>query len=83
MKILPFLSPSLADNSKPYFRGDFASNPLTGDEAYEAFLAWIEARGMELYPAQDEAVLELAAGHNVILATPTGSGKSKIGRAHV
>lgn len=78
MKILPFLSPSLADNSKPYFRGDFASNPLTGDEAYEAFLAWIEARGMQLYPAQDEAVLELAAGNNVILATPTGSGKSTV-----
>lgn len=78
MKILPFLSPSLADNSKPYFRGDFASNPLTGDEAYEAFLAWIEARGMQLYPAQDEAVLDLAAGNNVILATPTGSGKSTV-----
>lgn len=78
MKILEFLSPKLADAANPYFRGDFASNPLTGDEAYEAFLAWIAARGMELYPAQDEAVLELANGSNVILATPTGSGKSTV-----
>ncbi|MDO4898741.1 MAG: DUF3516 domain-containing protein [Rothia sp. (in: high G+C Gram-positive bacteria)] len=78
MKILEYLSPSLAKADKHYFRGDFASNPLTGDEAYEAFLAWIAARGMELYPAQDEAVLELANGNNVILATPTGSGKSTV-----
>lgn len=78
MKILEYLSPSLADPQNKYFRGDFASNPLTGDEAYEAFLGWIAARGMELYPAQDEAVLELANGNNVILATPTGSGKSTV-----
>lgn len=78
MKILQYLSPSLADSTKHYYRGDFATNPLTGDEAYEAFTEWIAARGMELYPAQDEAVLELAAGNNVILATPTGSGKSTV-----
>ena len=33
---------------------------------------------MTLYPAQDEAVLSIAAGHNVVLATPTGSGKSTV-----
>ncbi len=78
MKILEYLDPKLADSSNRYFRGDFASNPLTGDEIYEAFLSWIADRGMELYPAQDEAVLEIANGSNVILATPTGSGKSTV-----
>lgn len=77
--ILEHLSPKLADSvNHPYYRGDFASNPLTGDEIYEAFLEWIASRDMELYPAQDEAVLEIAQGNNVILATPTGSGKSTV-----
>ena len=35
-------------------------------------------QGIELYPAQDEAVLELVTGNNVVLATPTGSGKSLV-----
>lgn len=78
MNILEFLSPKLATTENHYFRGDFASNPLTSDEIYESFLQWISARGMELYPAQDEAVLEIAQGNNVILATPTGSGKSTV-----
>lgn len=78
MNILEHLSPKLAQPENHYFRGDFASNPLSPDEMYEGFLAWISSRGMELYPAQDEAVLELAQGNNVILATPTGSGKSTV-----
>ncbi|MET0589808.1 MAG: DUF3516 domain-containing protein [Naasia sp.] len=48
------------------------------DEDYEAFLDWATDSGFTLYPAQDEAVLELATGANVILATPTGSGKSLV-----
>ena len=35
-----------------------------------------EATGRPLYPHQEEAILELLSGANVILATPTGSGKS-------
>ncbi|MEX3610009.1 DUF3516 domain-containing protein [Rothia sp. LK2588] len=76
--ILEYLDPRLADSDRQYFRGDFASNPLTGEEVYEAFVQWIASRDMELYPAQDEAVLEIATGSNVILATPTGSGKSTV-----
>jgi superfamily II DNA or RNA helicase len=45
---------------------------------YEAFTGWATSRGLALYPAQDEAVLELVSGSNVILATPTGSGKSLV-----
>ena len=39
------------------------------------------ARGLELYPEQEEAILELFAGRNVILNTPTGSGKSLVAAA--
>ncbi|PVE19799.1 DEAD/DEAH box helicase [Arthrobacter sp. Bz4] len=48
------------------------------DDVYGAFLEWTTSEGMSLYPAQDEAVLELVSGNNVILATPTGSGKSLV-----
>ena len=36
---------------------------------------------LELYPAQEEAILEVMAGRHVILATPTGSGKSLVALA--
>ncbi|RAM38692.1 DEAD/DEAH box helicase [Arthrobacter globiformis] len=48
------------------------------DTLYERFVEWTESRGLQLYPAQDEAIMELASGANVILATPTGSGKSLV-----
>ncbi|MGA6127420.1 MULTISPECIES: DEAD/DEAH box helicase [unclassified Microbacterium] len=50
----------------------------TPDAVYEGFLEWTIERGIDLYPAQDEAVLELASGSHVILATPTGTGKSLV-----
>jgi superfamily II RNA helicase len=52
--------------------------PQDPDAIYTAFLDWAEGRGLSLYPAQDEAVMELVSGNNVILATPTGSGKSLV-----
>ncbi|NYD79773.1 DEAD/DEAH box helicase [Arthrobacter cupressi] len=48
------------------------------DDIYTRFVEWTEGRGLRLYPAQDEAIMELSAGGNVILATPTGSGKSHV-----
>ncbi len=51
------------------------------DAILSAFLAWVEESGLTLYPAQEEAILELAAGKNLILATPTGSGKSLVAEA--
>ena len=51
---------------------------LDPDELYTRFVEWTETRGLALYTAQDEAIMELAAGSNVILATPTGSGKSLV-----
>ena len=54
------------------------SNP---DEILEGFVAWATEAGLTLYPAQEEAILELLAGNHVILATPTGSGKSLVATA--
>ncbi|WJL97138.1 DUF3516 domain-containing protein [Microbacterium sp. ET2] len=48
------------------------------DAAYEGFAAWAAERGLALYPAQDEAVIELVSGAHVILSTPTGTGKSLV-----
>lgn len=51
---------------------------VSDDEIYESFGRWVTTRGIDLYPAQDETSMALAAGSNVILATPTGSGKSLV-----
>src|SRR5579875_1527309 len=51
---------------------------IDADAAYTAFAAWAEGRGFTLYPAQDEAMIELVSGANVILSTPTGTGKSLV-----
>src|SRR3954452_25075039 len=48
------------------------------DDVYGAVVDWADALGLELYPHQDEAVLELLSGSNVVLSTPTGSGKSLV-----
>jgi hypothetical protein len=48
------------------------------DELFASFAAWAEAQGTVLYPAQEEALIELVSGANVVLATPTGSGKSLV-----
>jgi superfamily II RNA helicase len=55
--------------------------PITGTDADDllmSFAAWAEENGTALYPAQEEALIELVSGANVILATPTGSGKSLV-----
>ncbi|MDA8019916.1 MAG: DUF3516 domain-containing protein [Thermoanaerobaculia bacterium] len=48
------------------------------DEIFDRFLSWTVDRGFVLYPAQEEALLEIMAGRHVILNTPTGSGKSMV-----
>jgi len=51
------------------------------DELLDRFLDYVEELGLVLYPAQEDAVLEILAGNNVILNTPTGSGKSLVASA--
>ncbi|WP_158891966.1 DEAD/DEAH box helicase [Amycolatopsis anabasis] len=48
------------------------------DALFDAFSGWAAGRGLELYPAQEEALIEVVSGANVILSTPTGSGKSLV-----
>jgi superfamily II RNA helicase len=48
------------------------------DSLYDAFAAWAEDQGLSLYPAQQDALIEVFSGSNVILSTPTGSGKSLV-----
>lgn len=54
---------------------------LDGDWVLSRFLGYTESLGLELYPAQEEAILEISQGNNVILNTPTGSGKSLVAMA--
>ncbi|WP_203433504.1 DEAD/DEAH box helicase [Jiangella asiatica] len=48
------------------------------DALYDTFTTWAGERGFDLYPAQQEALIELVSGSHVILSTPTGSGKSMV-----
>ncbi len=58
---------------------DRAPAPWDPDAAWEAFIDWArESRGLDLYPAQEEALVDLVSGNNVVLSTPTGTGKSMV-----
>ena len=48
------------------------------DAVFEAFAGWAAGQGFTLYPHQEEALIEIVSGSNVILSTPTGSGKSLV-----
>ncbi|MCB1133660.1 MAG: DEAD/DEAH box helicase, partial [Verrucomicrobiae bacterium] len=57
------------------------SDPTSSDEILSAFLDWLIETGIEPYDHQEQAILELFSGNNVILNTPTGSGKSLVALA--
>jgi len=61
---------------------DYPLQPEPGftdpDAFLERFLTYVEETGITLYPAQEEAILELYSDRHVILNTPTGSGKSLV-----
>jgi superfamily II RNA helicase len=53
----------------------------TSEILLTCFLEYTESKGLQLYPAQETAILELFEEKNVILNTPTGSGKSLVASA--
>lgn len=69
-------SPALLDD--PADLSALRANGADADELFTAFAEWAHACGTSLYPAQQEALIELLSGNHVILATPTGSGKSLV-----
>ncbi|MGN6125870.1 MAG: DEAD/DEAH box helicase [Humibacter sp.] len=48
------------------------------DEVFDVFGEWAAEGGITLYPAQEEALIGIVSGANVIVSTPTGTGKSLI-----
>ncbi|MDE0067802.1 MAG: DUF3516 domain-containing protein [Acidimicrobiaceae bacterium] len=57
---------------------DLTPSETDEESLLEAILEWAYGRGLEPYPHQQDAILSLLAGDNVVLATPTGSGKSLV-----
>src|SRR5580658_2677694 len=55
--------------------------PPGNDVLLGRFLEYVEGRRLQLYAAQETAILELFEEKNVILNTPTGSGKSLVATA--
>ncbi len=55
--------------------------PATDDAVLDAFLGYLAESGIEPYEHQETAILELFAGRNVVLNTPTGSGKTLVALA--
>lgn len=51
---------------------------LSTDSILNSFLAYVEEKALVPYATQEEAILELLEDRNVILNTPTGSGKSLV-----
>ncbi|HEY3735543.1 MAG TPA: DUF3516 domain-containing protein [Streptosporangiaceae bacterium] len=48
------------------------------DAVFDAFAGWTSQQGLTLYPHQEEALIEIVSGANVIVSSPTGSGKSLV-----
>ncbi len=58
--------------------GDRLPPHADADAVFDVFTTWAAEQGLALYPAQEEALIEILSGSNVIVATPTGSGKSLV-----
>ena len=65
-------------------RAVMAMDEDTAEAMFECILEWAtETKNMELYEAQEEAIMELVEGNSVLLTTPTGSGKTLVATAAI
>jgi superfamily II RNA helicase len=64
----------LLDSARP-------ADTSSSDDILGVFLDHLVESGIEPYDHQEQAILELFSGNNVILNTPTGSGKSLVAMA--
>jgi hypothetical protein len=55
-----------------------ADGTIDGDAILAGFTDYTTEIGLEMYPAQEEAIFEFVLDNHVILNTPTGSGKSLV-----
>ena len=60
---------------------DYLTKSADNNELLGRFLEYVQGRRLSLYDAQESAILELYEEKNVILNTPTGSGKSLVAMA--
>ena len=60
---------------------EFLPSDASSENLLDGFLGWAAAAKIDLYEAQEEAVLEIFSGQHVVLTTPTGSGKSLVATA--
>ncbi len=58
-----------------------SSGPVSEEDVMDYFFQWLRDTGVQPYDHQEEAIMELFSGRNVILNTPTGSGKSLVALA--
>ncbi|MCP2285238.1 Helicase conserved C-terminal domain-containing protein [Promicromonospora umidemergens] len=70
-------TPKPAGTLIPYLPAPTGKDP-DPDVLFESFSEWAAAGGRALYPHQEEALLEVMTSSHVVLATPTGSGKSMV-----
>src|SRR5688572_5896571 len=69
-----------SNKKKPRYLNYLPASP-EADQILESFFQAIDDLGISLYKAQEDAIFELMSNKNVILATPTGSGKSLVATA--